>query len=385
MNGASALTAAAIFYLLRTIFQGKVATLELGAFWTIFWLVWALIRREARFRWHILYFPLALYGLASTLSAALAERREHSAYEAMLWFKMLLFPAALTLFMNLPRLKEWAIKCQAVFGVGVATYGLVQYYLLGRRDLDRRITGLSTHVLTYSNVLLILSLLFLVLWLHRRRPWLLAVTAILTFALGLTFTRSVWLAWIAAVAVLLVIHRPRWLAYALTAAVIVVVLLPLPFFGRLVSVFDMRQQSNLDRVRMVEAGIEIIKDYPLLGVGPANIKEVYVLYRKPDAPRFRIPHLHNNVVQVWAERGILALTAYLLFIVMFTRECIRGLRTPQRIWGEIGIVMMVGLAVAGLFEFNWGDTEVFYLTLDVSALVVAALNEPASAAVRDSP
>ena len=75
---------------------------------------------------------------------------------------------------------------------------------------------------------------------------------------------------------------------------------------------------------MAEAGVEIIKDYPLLGVGPANVKEVYPLYRKHDAPRFRIPHLHNNVIQLWAERGVLALVAYLFLQFLFLRECARG-------------------------------------------------------------
>jgi hypothetical protein len=40
----------------------------------------------------------------------------------------------------------------------------------------------------------------------------------------------------------------------------------------------------------------------------------------------------------------------------------------------------VSLAVAGLFEFNFGDTEVFYLMLNLFALVVVELEqaEPAT-------
>ena len=41
----------------------------------------------------------------------------------------------------------------------------------------------------------------------------------------------------------------------------------------------------IDRIRMAEGGIEMIKDYPVMGVGPAYIKEVYPLYRRADAPR----------------------------------------------------------------------------------------------------
>jgi O-antigen ligase len=157
------------------------------------------------------------------------------------------------------------------------------------------------------------------------------------------------------------------------------------FFGRLVSSFDVRQSSNLDRIRMAEAGVEIIKDYPTLGVGPANVKEIYPLYRKPDAPRFRPPHLHNNVIQIWAERGILALAGYVLFIGLFLRECARGWRGPNREFAQAGVAMAVALTYAGMFEFNFGDTEVLYTTLELFALVVASLSVPAEAVLNEKP
>jgi O-antigen ligase len=119
--------------------------------------------------------------------------------------------------------------------------------------------------------------------------------------------------------------------------------------------------------------VEMIKDFPVLGVGPANVKEIYSIYRKHDAPRPRPPHLHNNVVQLWAERGILGLAAYLLLLVLFTRECLRVWNGPGRVWGEIGVAVAISLTVAGLFEFNFGDTEVFYLMLNLFALVCVSV------------
>jgi len=216
-----------------------------------------------------------------------------------------------------------------------------------------------------------------VLWLHdRRNLWLAGGTAVTSLALLLTFTRSVWIGWLAAVIVLVTLRRPRLLLWLAPAVIVFVILMPMNLFGRLVSTFDTRQSSNLDRIRMVEAGVEMIRDHPLLGVGPANIKEVYPLYRRPDAPRFRIPHLHNNVVQIWAERGILALAAYLLFLALFLRECARAWNGPERRFAEIGVGVTVALTVAGLFEFNFGDTEVLFLMLDVFALVVAFTERP---------
>ncbi len=376
-----ALRVAVVFYLLHILLQGKIALLQITAFGTILFLGWSIARGEMRASFHILFFPLALYGLASSLSALANGVSIHPFADAAIWFKMLIFPAALLIFRQVPQTRELALRAQIVFATSIALVGLYQYFALDRRDLEHRITGTSTHVMTYSGLLLPASLLLLVLAIHRQRWWLWAAAGITSFALLLTFTRSVWLAWAVAALALFALTRPRWLMFAVPLLLISVTLMPLDLFGRLISSFDLEVTSNFDRVRMVEAGAEMIKDYPTIGVGPANVKEIYPLYRKPDAPRFRPPHLHNNVVQTWAERGILGLSAYLLLLGLFLRECARGWRGGGRMWAEGGVVVAVGLTCAGLFEFNFGDTEVFYLMLEYFALIVAsleALPEPAS-------
>jgi len=167
----------------------------------------------------------------------------------------------------------------------------------------------------------------------------------------------------------------RFAFYLVPAVLLVVTFLPLPLFSRLVSTLDLRQTSNFDRIRMAEAGVEMIRDFPLLGVGPDNVKSKYALYRAHDAPRARPPHLHNNVIQLWAERGILGLATYLAFLVLFLRQCVRAWGGPARMWAQAGIAVTVALAVAGLFEFNFGDTEVFYLMMNVTAYIVVSIEQ----------
>jgi len=369
-------TSSALLYFLHIIFQGKIATVELGAFFAIFTLAWAIARREARFSWHILYFPLLMYGVVSTVSALSSPRRLHAFGEGMLWFKMLIFPCAVILFREVPRLRDLAVKAHAIFVSYISAWGLAEYIFSEQRDLEHRINGPSTHVMTFSGMVLPLSLLLLIHWWHERKWWQLVSGGLATAAVLLTFTRSVWLGWIVAVFVILAATRLRLAFYALPALLIFVTFMPMNLFSRVVSAFDTRQESNFDRLRMLEAGYEMIKDFPVLGVGPANVKEMYSIYRRHDAPRARPPHLHNNVVQLWAERGILGLSAYLLLLVLFVRECIRAWDTPRRMWGEVGVAVTISLTVAGLFEFNFGDTEVFYLMLNLFALISVSLERP---------
>ena len=370
------LIASAILYLLHIIFSVTIAGLELGAFWAIFLLGWAMARRQARFSFHILYYPLAVYALISTISAAFAEKRIHQGFEGMLWFKVLIFPCAVILYREIPRLRDWATWAWALVAGGGACWGLIEFVFFDRRDLEHRINGPSSHVMTYSGILLPLSVMMLVLFWHQRKWWQGAAAALSALTLLLTFTRSVWLGWAVALFVVVMASRARMLVYAAPVLVLFVTFMPLDLFGRLISTFDTKQSSNFDRIRMLEAGVEMIRDHPVLGVGPANVKDAYALYRKHDAPRPRPPHLHNNVIQLWAERGIIGLAAYLLLLALFVRECARSWHTPERPWAEAGIAVVVSLAVAGLFEFNFGDTEVFYTMLNLFALVVVRLERP---------
>jgi O-antigen ligase len=288
------------------------------------------------------------------------------------------------LFREVPRLRELALYAHAIFVSYISTWGLAEYVFGEQRDLEHRINGPSTHVMTFSGMVLPLSLLLLILWRHERKWWQLVAGGLATVTLMLTFTRSVWLGWIVAAFVILAATRLRLAFYALPALLLFLSFTPISMFSRLVSSFDTRQESNFDRIRMLEAGVEMIKDFPVLGVGPANVKEMYSIYRKHDAPRSRPPHLHNNVVQLWAERGILGLLAYLLLLVLFIRECVRAWHGPRRMWAEVGVAVAISLTVAGLFEFNFGDTEVFYLMLNLFALIAVSV-ERAQPALNEAP
>lgn len=372
------------FYLAHLLCEGWIGTSQGFLAISLIAAIVALRLRRLRLSFHPLYLPLGLFLIASTISAALSFRPAVSVPEVSEWFIFLTFPLGVTLYRNAPRTLRAAILCLLILGLLQSFYGLGQYYILGRRILDNRISGTAAHVMTYSGLLLPVSLLSIRLAFESRRV-LAIVTALSTsLALLLTFTRSAWIGWLAGVITILVVRRSRWLAYSVPVLILAITFSPLPLFGRFMSSFDLKQSSNLDRIRMAQAGVEIIKDQPFFGVGPGNVKEIYPLYREPDAPRFRIPHLHNNAIQIWAERGLLALAAYFLLIGGFVWLCWReGERArgregerEKRFFAEVGLAVAVALFSAGFFEFNFGDSEVVVLMLDVFALVCVGLELP---------
>jgi O-antigen ligase len=157
-------------------------------------------------------------------------------------------------------------------------------------------------------------------------------------------------------------------------------LLPAGIRERIQSIGDLSDPSNWDRLAMVHAGSRMIADFPVTGLGPDMVKPYYVLYRDPDAARWRVPHLHNNALQLAAASGVFAAAAYLALAVLVGVQAARRLRREARpapaalLAGSL--LVSVALFAAGFFEYNFGDTEIEMATLLVWAVPFAAATAP---------
>jgi len=345
-------------------------------------LVVAWWKGQFEVRFHETWVPIVLFALASLASALAAPNPLGSLRQATDVGVLLALPVGVMILRLHDRLIESAASALITMAVIQALIGIVQFMQRGI-VLERRITGSTSHVMSLAGLLLPVSLWALIWGIERRRWVPVAAGAVCLSALGLSLTRNAWLGWLAGAGLYLLVRRPKWLAMVVPVALIVITLSPMAIFGRLVSSFDPTQSSNLDRIRMAQAGTEMIRDHPLLGMGPGNVKPNYAVYRLPDAPRFSVPHLHSNPVQIWAERGVVAIFAYGLLIVLVLRDCLAAIRVggEPAAWGFASGAAVVGLSVAGLFEYNFGDSEVLLCLLAVSALVcsrVVARLEPAA-------
>jgi O-antigen ligase len=117
----------------------------------------------------------------------------------------------------------------------------------------------------------------------------------------------------------------------------------------------------------------MIRAHPIVGVGPNMVQVVYSEYRDPDAVKESNPHLHNVPVQIAAERGLPALAVWLWFIVGLIDALARHLRTgDQRVVTAAALAAVVSMFAAGMFEYNFGDSEFLMLFLTLVTLPAAA-------------
>ncbi len=275
----------------------------------------------------------------------------------------------------------------------VALQGFVQTAIHG---LDFRIEGTLGHYMTYSGVMLLVLPLALA-WLlfarrGRRDRWLFVAVPMMLVALGLTQTRSAWLGLLVAGLLLVSLWRVRFLLAVPLLAVLLVLLAPPTIRERVMSTFDRKNATAVERVYMWSSGLEVFLDHPLVGVGPGNLRRVYPEYRHPDDPWLehrRFTHVHNDLIQIAAERGGPALLAWLwLWVVFFVRAGAVHRRLASadhetRALTAGSMAAITGFLVMGLFEYNWGDTEVMTLAHLVMALPLAAAASPAGAEGRD--
>jgi O-antigen ligase len=121
----------------------------------------------------------------------------------------------------------------------------------------------------------------------------------------------------------------------------------------------------------------MVLDKPMFGQGPGMILTTYPRYRWPEAPNPLAPHLHNNVLQIAAERGVPGLVFFLWWAGAVALAAWREARLAREARGPAGAAaagalgVVAAIFVAGLVEYNLGDSEVLMLVLLLTAVPFA--------------
>jgi putative inorganic carbon (hco3(-)) transporter len=206
----------------------------------------------------------------------------------------------------------------------------------------------------------------------HHRAWAALVLPALVLALLFTFTRSAWVGACVGIGLLFLLRDFRLLGLLPVALAGFLAFAPAELTARLYSTFSLTDPSNVDRVAMMKSGLRIIKDDPLTGVGPNMIIEVYPHYRDKTAVNQLNPHLHNVPLQIAAERGLPALLVWIWFIATLVRDFLRRRKSDSPSLPNAGLAVIGAMLAAGLFEYNFGDSEFLMLFLVLVTLPYAA-------------
>ena len=324
-----------------------------------------------------LWLPFSVFAVITVLSAFLSQDVVGSLTDSKQLLEILILYWALRAIPGFGRARLLVQLLILAAGVMVIV-GLFQFALSEGRPLSRRPSGTLSIYQTFSGILVIVTLLSLSQALSRtaspRERWF-AGGATLLLILGLLFslTRGAWVGFGAGVILLLILQRrARWLWVLPVVIALLFLAGPRELRVRLQHTVLFNEEASGERVLMWKAGLQMAREFPVLGVGTDMVKPLYPDYRLPGAKRPTVGHLHNSPLQVTVERGTLGLAAWIWIWVSFFFLGTKTLKNlPQGPGYEMGAASLAAVAAfltAGLFEYNFGDSEVVMLIYFVMAL-----------------
>jgi|GEM_PF-1974682 len=253
--------------------------------------------------------------------------------------------------------------------------------------VNSRAVGFRCHPLTYAESLLMVLALFLplVTSIEYRPMFLIFIPGwVLLAALLFSQSRGPWLGAVVMIA-FLVLSKPSLKAIGRIS----LVLLPALFFlfqpallSRAASIMDQKVTSNSERFHMWHVGWHVWKSYPLLGVGPGNVKRVVGPYETPDelvgGPW---GHLHNTFINMLVERGAVGLLLFCSWLLSLGWELFLSMNgessfLPQRQrWAAMGLLALIGFVVSGFTETVYNDEAVLFAFYAVMGAALSAVRQ----------
>ncbi|TAF03742.1 MAG: putative bicarbonate transporter, IctB family [Nostocales cyanobacterium] len=309
--------------------------------------------------------------------------------------------------LRISRLRSWLISLYLHISLIVSVYGIRQWFF-GAKALATWVDPESslaktTRVYSYlgnPNLLagyllpaVVLSLVAIFAW-HGWIQKALAVTMLVvnSAALVLTFSRGGWIGLVVALLAVMALLVYWWSADlpafwrtwslpiilgGLIGILLLAVIFVEPVRLRVVSIFaDRQDSSNNFRRNVWDAVFEMIRDRPIIGIGPGHnsFNKVYPLYQRP---RYTALSAYSIFLEIAVETGSMGLACFLwLIIVTFNTAFmqIRRLlvsRNKEALWLIGAIATLLGMLAHGTVDTVWYRPEVNTLWWFVVALIAS--------------
>ncbi len=255
------------------------------------------------------------------------------------------------------------------------------------RSRQFRVSGFSRQFLTYAEQMQILGMLAfggllagIRLWRRQSSRMLFGIHCplFLLFALtlALTASRAVIAAFIAALLVVSISVGGRLApVIALMAAMI---FSGLGYYvitsARQPVTLSFNDDSASRRIAYMQAGLRVIPQHPLLGVGMDSHK---LHWREWGFPGDYVTHTHSTPIQIAMDRGLPALACYVWLIAALMILAWRGYKRARSDGDYFGESLtlgafgaLIGFSISSLANYNFGDSEALMMLLSVAGLSV---------------
>ncbi|MFC2166250.1 O-antigen ligase family protein [Acidobacteriota bacterium] len=336
---------------------------------------WLIVRKENKFLFPAFFWGMIAYSVLSLVSSIFSVNPGISLGASKQLLYLLIVPITYASFQKTIEIKRASSALMASAYIAIL-FSLIYY--LAKAAPGERIAGFMGHYMTQAGVLLLFSAVALSMFIFTRDKlrYLWGIAFCLSqVVLILTSTRSAWIGMIIAAIVVLFFYKPKTLIVVPVVVVLIMLISPREVKQRALSIFSTRSYSNAQRIEYMQVGLQIIREYPLVGTGPDTVDMVF------QHPKYKLSqdakrnvHLHNNIIQIGAERGIPTLIVWLATMVWIFISLCKLIPNKDPALFPLTVAALAAFLAhftAGLFEYNFADAEVAVLFLYIITIPFA--------------
>jgi len=277
--------------------------------------------------------------------------------------------------------KDLLIKLLIISGVIASMIGFSQAWSTAV-TLQTRVSGTMSVYMSFAGLLMLIALIALgrCLFNDTKEKWIMVAIGLIIFCLLLTLTRQAWLGFFVGLLVLIIFWNKKYLLALPVAMIGLLLVAPESVKDRIFSITDLSDWTFQARTFLWQGGLEIFKDYPITGCGFKCVDVLHTQYPDPSGYIARHRGMHNNIIQLLVDTGILGLGTWLSIWVAYFLNIYKQ-------WNKItidsipkGLVIgslaaVTGFLAGGMFETNFYDSEVVMLLYFVMGLALAETNK----------
>lgn len=317
-------------------------------------LVWTTIERNVKWSLDKLAWLYAAFIIWELIATGYSAHFDRSIVHNSWYVKyMLIYLIAL----NMPLTESIIKKIQVVVMTIVliqSLIGFLQYmhggvlglYIIGEASGENlhfvkealRISGTIGNTNSYAGYMALLLVFLTPFLLLQKNRFLYGVYVVGCIALLLSFSRAGWLSLFlgGVIVVFLLLHNKlirftKILGFTLVSSVLLLIIIYM-YFDKITDRFQSHEavSSAQSRIDYTTQSLEVIKNYPLFGIGPGVTQYLgrwnnYEKYVKESIPNVKVDNMvHNGHLQIWMEGGTPAFIIWMLIVIYILVSVIRG-------------------------------------------------------------
>jgi len=381
------ITATLFIFVAASIFSISITQIAAG----LGGLAWA-IKTHLNHTWKEqkwpLVMPILFFALACLIAVVDAYDVSYSFPSLKKLFEFLIFFWIINC-VKTRKLRESLSLVLIVSATCASLLGFYQAWMDGVQ-IENRVEGTLSTYMTFSGILMMVSLLALarVLWRRPKEAWLWACIGIILTSLFFTLTRQAWGGVFVGLLFFIFCSKRKYVLVLLLSLFVAVFYFKKEVQSELLELeIELKLTPNksfiaLDhlilRIRLLlsgedetlmmraalwKAGWEVFKDYPLTGCGFRCMDKLVSSYPDPTGYVERLRGMHNNFIQIAVDTGLLGLSTWVgiwfyFFLLLCQRAKALNGDTDER-WVVLGSAAgAIAFLTGGLFETNFYDSEV---------------------------